>query len=58
VTGARGQLGSLTVTAGKEALAGYRTSSATRHTVKVGHWDGRHDNWQGGLRDTPWPSRS
>jgi hypothetical protein len=23
--------------------------------VKVSHWDGRHDNWQGGKRDTPWP---
>ncbi len=23
--------------------------------VKVGHWDGRHDNWQGGQRSTPWP---
>ena len=24
--------------------------------VKVGFWDGRHDNWQGGMRDTPWPN--
>lgn len=24
--------------------------------VKVGHWDGRHDNWQAGLRDEPWPN--
>jgi hypothetical protein len=24
-------------------------------TVKVGYWDGRHDNWQAGLRDEPWP---
>jgi hypothetical protein len=23
--------------------------------VKLGYWDGRHDNWQGGMRDTPWP---
>jgi hypothetical protein len=22
--------------------------------VKVIHWDGRHDNWQAGPRDTPW----
>ena len=21
----------------------------------IRHWDGRHDNWQAGLRDTPWP---
>lgn len=19
------------------------------------HWDGRHDNWQAGMRETPWP---
>lgn len=23
--------------------------------VQVLHWDGRHDNWQSGLRPTPWP---
>jgi hypothetical protein len=23
--------------------------------VRVGYWDGRHDNWQAGLRATPWP---
>lgn len=23
--------------------------------LKVQHWDGRHDNWQGGLREQPWP---
>jgi hypothetical protein len=23
--------------------------------VKVSYWDGRHDNWQSGTRDTPWP---
>jgi hypothetical protein len=23
--------------------------------VKVVHWDGRHDNWQAGARETPWP---
>jgi hypothetical protein len=23
--------------------------------VKVAHWDGRHDNWHAGTRDTPWP---
>ncbi|AKT40461.1 GFA family protein [Chondromyces crocatus] len=23
--------------------------------VKVAHWDGRHDNWQAGPRETPWP---
>ena len=25
-------------------------------TVKVMHWDGRHDNWSAGARDTRWPS--
>jgi len=25
------------------------------NTLKVVHWDGRHDNWTGGVRDTPWP---
>ncbi len=24
-------------------------------TVKVVYWDGRHDNWEGGARSTPWP---
>jgi hypothetical protein len=23
--------------------------------VKIGYWDGRHDNWQAGMRDRPWP---
>jgi len=23
--------------------------------VKIGHWDGRHDAWQKGMRETPWP---
>jgi hypothetical protein len=23
--------------------------------VKIGYWDGRHNNWQAGLRPTPWP---
>jgi hypothetical protein len=23
--------------------------------IAVAHWDGRHDNWQAGLRPTPWP---
>jgi hypothetical protein len=26
-----------------------------RSRVKLGYWDGRHNNWQGGLRDAPWP---
>ncbi|HEY4014105.1 MAG TPA: GFA family protein [Polyangiaceae bacterium] len=25
--------------------------------VKVTYWDGRHDNWQAGARDKPWPVR-
>ena len=24
-------------------------------TVTTIHWDGRHDNWEGGPRSTPWP---
>ncbi|HEY1087697.1 MAG TPA: GFA family protein [Archangium sp.] len=24
-------------------------------TLKIGFWDGRHNNWQAGLRDAPWP---
>jgi len=24
-------------------------------TTKIGYWDGRHNNWQAGLRPTPWP---
>jgi hypothetical protein len=24
-------------------------------TLKIGYWDGRHNNWQAGLRETPWP---
>lgn len=23
--------------------------------LKVAYWDGRHDNWMAGTRDTPWP---
>jgi hypothetical protein len=23
--------------------------------VNVGYWDGRHNNWQAGMRDKPWP---
>jgi len=26
-----------------------------RGTLVIGHWDGRHNNWQGGMRETPWP---
>jgi hypothetical protein len=25
-------------------------------SLKVGYWDGRHNNWQGGMRDKPWPT--
>lgn len=25
------------------------------NTVKLIHWDGRHNNWEGGPRDAPWP---
>ena len=26
--------------------------------VKVAYFDGRHNNWEAGVRDTPWPIRS
>jgi hypothetical protein len=25
------------------------------NALKVQHWDGRHNNWMAGARDTPWP---
>ena len=25
------------------------------NTLKVDYWDGRHDNWHAGPRNTPWP---
>ncbi|MGZ3423915.1 MAG: GFA family protein [Polyangiales bacterium] len=25
------------------------------NALKTVHWDGRHDNWQAGPRDKPWP---
>ena len=25
------------------------------HLLPLIHWDGRHNNWQGGPRETPWP---
>jgi hypothetical protein len=28
---------------------------ADPNALKVAHWDGRHDNWQAGPRDAPWP---
>lgn len=27
-------------------------------TLKVVYWDGRHNNWQAGPRDAPWPVRA
>ena len=26
-----------------------------RGTIAIRHWDGRHNNWEGGMRETPWP---
>jgi hypothetical protein len=26
-----------------------------RTAIEIRHWDGRHDNWQAGMRSTPWP---
>ncbi|HEY5920590.1 MAG TPA: GFA family protein [Kofleriaceae bacterium] len=25
------------------------------NVLPLRHWDGRHDNWGGGMRETPWP---
>ena len=25
-------------------------------TLPIGYWDGRHNNWQAGLREQPWPA--
>ena len=25
------------------------------NSLSLVHWDGRHDNWEGGPRSTPWP---
>ena len=25
------------------------------HQLPLIHWDGRHNNWEGGPRETPWP---
>lgn len=25
------------------------------HLLPLRHWDGRHNNWQAGARDAPWP---
>ena len=25
------------------------------HMLPLRHWDGRHDNWEGGVRPQPWP---
>ncbi|MCA9619557.1 MAG: GFA family protein [Myxococcales bacterium] len=24
--------------------------------IHLGHWDGFHDNWHAGMRETPWPN--
>jgi hypothetical protein len=26
-----------------------------RGAIAIGHWDGRHNNWEGGVRSAPWP---
>ncbi len=29
-----------------------------RGTIDIKHFDGRHNNWQAGLRDQPWPVKA
>lgn len=26
--------------------------------IRLSYWDGRHNNWQGGMRPTPWPVKT
>jgi hypothetical protein len=26
--------------------------------LKIGYWDGRHNNWQAGMRNEPWPVKA
>ena len=49
-TGHVGELGGDFVSVTLNALDGFDLGK-----VAVRHWDGRHDNWQAGLRETPWP---
>jgi hypothetical protein len=44
------QLGGDYVSVNLSALEGVELAD-----LKVVYWDGRHDNWHAGPRDTPWP---
>jgi hypothetical protein len=44
------ELGGDYVSVNLNALEGVELSN-----LKLRYWDGRHNNWHAGLRDTPWP---
>ena len=44
------ELGGAFVSVNVSALEGVEV-----HELALKHWDGRHDNWYAGMRDTPWP---
>jgi hypothetical protein len=45
------EIGGLFASVNVDCLDGVELS-----TLKVGYWDGRHDNWQAGMREQPWPN--
>jgi hypothetical protein len=45
------ELGGDFVSVNLNTLDGHDLGTATT----LGYWDGRHDNWQAGMRPTPWP---
>lgn len=47
---APGHLGGDFVTINLRCLDGFDPGQ-----VELSYWDGRHDNWHAGPRDTPWP---
>lgn len=47
------ELGGDFVSVNLNTIEGFDPSEAT-----FDYWDGRHDNWQAGTRDRPWPVRA